>query len=38
MPVWGPIFHQVEADIDRGNVRIENLIRYLESIQAGGRT
>jgi mono/diheme cytochrome c family protein len=35
MPVWGPIFHQVEADIDRGNVRMENLIKYLESIQAG---
>jgi len=35
MPVWGPIFHQVEADIDRGNVRLDNLIKYLESIQAG---
>ena len=38
MPVWGPIFHQVEADIDRGNVRMENLIKYLESIQAGSHT
>jgi mono/diheme cytochrome c family protein len=35
MPIWGPIFHQIEADIDRGNVRMENLIKYLESIQAG---
>jgi len=34
MPVWGPIFHQVEEDVDRGNVRLENLVRYLESIQA----
>jgi mono/diheme cytochrome c family protein len=34
MPVWGPIFHQVEADVDRGNVRLENLTRYLESIQS----
>lgn len=34
MPVWGPIFHQVEEDIDRGNVRIDNLVKYLASIQA----
>jgi len=34
MPVWGPVFHQIEADVDRGNVRIENLVKYLESIQA----
>ena len=33
MPVWGPLFHQVEADVDRGNVRVENLIKYLQSIQ-----
>jgi mono/diheme cytochrome c family protein len=33
MPIWGPIFHQVEEDVDRGNVRIENLVKYLESIQ-----
>jgi mono/diheme cytochrome c family protein len=33
MPVWGPIFHQVEEDVDRGHVRVENLVRYLESIQ-----
>jgi mono/diheme cytochrome c family protein len=35
MPVWGPVFHQIETDVDRGNVRMENLIKYLESIQAG---
>lgn len=34
MPVWGPIFSQVEADVDREPVRIENLLKYLESIQA----
>ena len=34
MPVWGPIFHQVEEDVDRGNVRIDNLVKYLASIQA----
>jgi mono/diheme cytochrome c family protein len=33
MPVWGPIFHQVEEDVDRGNVRVENLVEYLQSIQ-----
>jgi hypothetical protein len=33
MPVWGPIFYQVEADVDRGPVRMENLVKYLESIQ-----
>ena len=33
MPVWGPIFHQIEADVDRGDVRLENLVKYLESIQ-----
>ncbi len=36
MPVWGPIFHQIEEDVDRGNVRLENLVKYLESIQAAG--
>jgi mono/diheme cytochrome c family protein len=33
MPIWGPIFHQVEDDRDFGNVRVENLVKYLESIQ-----
>ncbi len=34
MPVWGPIFHQIEGDVDRGNVRLDNLVKYLESIQS----
>ena len=34
MPVWGPIFHEIEEDVDRGNVRLENLVKYLESIQS----
>jgi hypothetical protein len=25
MPIWGPMFHQIESDVDRGNVRLENL-------------
>jgi mono/diheme cytochrome c family protein len=33
MPIWGPIFHQIEWDQDLGNVRLENLVKYLESIQ-----
>jgi mono/diheme cytochrome c family protein len=33
MPIWGPIFHQIEADQDFGNVRLGNLVKYLESIQ-----
>ncbi len=33
MPIWGPIFHQVERDRDYGNVRLENVTRYVESIQ-----
>ena len=33
MPVWGPIFSQVTRDQDLGRVRIDNLARYLESIQ-----
>ncbi|HXQ26235.1 MAG TPA: cytochrome c [Candidatus Acidoferrales bacterium] len=34
MPVWGPIFHQIEWDVDRGNVRLDNLVKYLESVQS----
>jgi mono/diheme cytochrome c family protein len=33
MPIWGPIFHQIEWDQDLGHVRIENLTKYLQSIQ-----
>ena len=38
MPVWGPIFSQVEADVDRGPVRIQNLVKYLESIQVKAKS
>ena len=34
MPIWGPIFSQVAWDQDLGRVRIDNLARYLESLQA----
>jgi mono/diheme cytochrome c family protein len=33
MPIWGPIFHQIEEDQDLGNVRLQNLVKYLETIQ-----
>ena len=33
MPIWGPIFHQIEEDQDFGNVRLQNLIKYLATIQ-----
>jgi mono/diheme cytochrome c family protein len=33
MPVWGPIFHQIEWDRDLGDVRLRNIVKYLESIQ-----
>ncbi len=33
MPVWGPIFSQVSWDMDLGRVRVDNLARYIESVQ-----
>lgn len=33
MPIWGPTFHEIEFDQDLGNVRLENVTNYLESIQ-----
>ena len=33
MPIWGPTFHEIEFDQDFGNVRLENVTRYIESIQ-----
>jgi hypothetical protein len=33
MPVWGPIFHQVQEDRDYGEVRLKNLTNYLKSVQ-----
>ncbi len=33
MPLWGPIFCQVERDQDLGRVRIDNLTRYLMGLQ-----
>jgi mono/diheme cytochrome c family protein len=33
MPIWGPIFHEIEFGQDFGNVRLENVTEYLESLQ-----
>jgi mono/diheme cytochrome c family protein len=33
MPIWGPIFHEVESDQDWGEVRMDAITKYLESIQ-----
>lgn len=33
MPVWGPVFSRVDADQDRGPVRIDNVARFLRQIQ-----
>jgi mono/diheme cytochrome c family protein len=33
MPLWGPIFSQVDDDKDLGRVRIDNLTRYLMAMQ-----
>jgi mono/diheme cytochrome c family protein len=33
MPVWGPVFHQIENDQDLGYVRLQNVTEYLIGIQ-----
>jgi len=33
MPIWGPAFSQVDRDVDLGRVRIDNVARYLETLQ-----
>ena len=33
MPIWGPIFQEIEFDQDLGNVRLDNVTKYLEPIQ-----
>jgi mono/diheme cytochrome c family protein len=34
MPVWGPIFRSLDSSEARIRIRIDNLVSYLESIQA----
>jgi mono/diheme cytochrome c family protein len=33
MPIWGPIFHQIEYDQDLGYVRLQNVTEYLNTLQ-----
>lgn len=33
MPIWGPIFHNFEWDQDLGEVRLQNVADYLQSMQ-----
>jgi hypothetical protein len=33
MPLWGPIFSEIENDKDYGRVRLENVLLFLDSIQ-----
>lgn len=33
MPIWGPVFSQIEWEQDLSKVRINNLARYLETLQ-----
>jgi mono/diheme cytochrome c family protein len=33
MPIWGPIFHEVESDQDWGEVRLDAITKHIESIQ-----
>ena len=33
MPIWGPIFHEVESDRDWGEVRLDAITKHMASIQ-----
>jgi len=33
MPTWGPVFHEIEADQDWGEVRLDAITYYIQSIQ-----
>jgi hypothetical protein len=33
MPVWGTIFRSMESNATLVEIRVENLVRYLESLQ-----
>jgi hypothetical protein len=34
MPVWGPIFSGLESSDTRTRIRVENLVKYIESLQS----
>ena len=33
MPIWGPVFHEVESDQDWGEVRLDAITKHIESMQ-----
>ena len=33
MPVWGPVFHEVESDMDFGELRVDAVAKTLEAMQ-----
>ena len=33
MPIWGPIFHQIQNDRDYGLVRLQNVTEFLRTLQ-----
>lgn len=33
MPIWGPVFHQIQEDRDYGEIRLQNITDYLKSMQ-----
>ena len=33
MPIWGPVFHEVESDQDWGEVRLDAITKHMASIQ-----
>ncbi len=34
MPVWGPIFRGLDPSSERARIRVQNLVAYVESLQA----
>ena len=34
MPIWGPVFRSFSADTNIAELRVNNLVSYIESIQA----
>jgi mono/diheme cytochrome c family protein len=32
MPIWGPIFHEIDSDQDWGEVRLDAITKHVESI------
>lgn len=33
MPIWGPVFHEVESDQDLGEIRLDAITKHVEAMQ-----